>query len=892
MTPTGSRLAALLLALACLVPTWAQAPPPAQVKRLPVRFTFPVPQDGYVSVGICDSTGKLVRTLFSHEALNRASNHSIGDRYIFAWDGTDDAGRPLPAGTYQYKSLVANVSQEYVLTAGTHGNPCYRTRQEVPMVPSDTGGWGGLWGRVQGVACDSGGVYLAWDQEEEMPALLKVTPQGQKIWGAHWPPGWPPYGRLSNVVSDGEYVYVLNNAIVTPDGKLTHGTMCGPQKYTAADCSYQPVLWRVNAATGEYAKFDRTGATGPSAKLDWPFVGKPAPAIPPEEITAGTKETPDWSLGLAVYGDHLYVALRYEDRIAVIDKRTGQETSTIDGIKSPLGLAADARGNLFVVSQNQIVKISPEGKILGPVVSAGLDAPFCVAVDKAGNLHVTDRGSSQQVKKFSPQGKLLLTLGKPGGRPRMGSWEANQNDFLRPTGVAALADGTVIVGEDSAPKRVAVIRGGRIVDNWLGPLCGGAGMGVAADPERPEIVYQITGDGYIIRYLVDYEQKTWKLDAYWDGLIWPLYMAHTTVKPDMITASHGGAQVVHYNGRTFLTLSGPEIRTILRVDGYDLSPCAAIIPGGYLRYFEEFRPETRDALKAKCRNWQTDFVIWRDLNGDWQVQPDELECYPGKTTFDCRGAYFGNYFDSQMNLWTAPDPVQNEQHGDGTIREFLCSGLDERGNPIYSPDKVRVVLRDAVPTYHLPWWHWDVTKSGVRDYNNGGGIWVDEKDGSLYVPYLLVGPDEGVDYGSLNMDSKLEKFNAAGDLVWRTGRKAKGFAHPGEFYRINTIAGEVKGCLFAEDMDGQLRVFDADSGLFVADILEDPYRGNWVGPNVDWLERVNGSRVFTHPRTHQDYLLAGSLWGLRLYRVTGLDDIQRSSGSLTLPPGDAVVAPS
>jgi hypothetical protein len=347
------------------------------------------------------------------------------------------------------------------------------------------------------------------------------------------------------------------------------------------------------------------------------------------------------------------------------------------------------------------------------------------------------------------------------------------------------------------------------------------------------------------------------VSGYWDGLIWGVHPAKFAAKPDVITASCSGLKVIHLAGRAYLAMAGPEVRSIFKVEGCSLVPATAIIPGGALRYFEEFRPATRDAVWAKLRNFRTDFAIWRDLNGDGQVQPGELECCPDKTTFNCRG---GSYFDRDLNLWTSPAPVEGNA-GDGTIREFLCQGVDRHGNPMYSPDHVRVVLRDAIPLYRIPWWHWDVTKSGVRVSHEGGGLWLDEKNGAIFVNYHVGGPDEGVDYGSITMDCKIEKFSATVQLLWRNGKKAKGYAGPGEFYRTTSIAGDAKGRLFVEDMNGQARVFDMRTGVFVADVLEDAYRGNFAGPNVDWMERANASRTFTHPQTGRDYSLSGILWG-------------------------------
>lgn len=75
-----------------------EAPPPP-AKKGAVRITFlPPPTEGTLSLGIYDKAGKLVRVL-AREAQDK--DFTIGlNGLITHWDGRDDAGRPLPAGSY------------------------------------------------------------------------------------------------------------------------------------------------------------------------------------------------------------------------------------------------------------------------------------------------------------------------------------------------------------------------------------------------------------------------------------------------------------------------------------------------------------------------------------------------------------------------------------------------------------------------------------------------------------------------------------------------------------------------------------------------------------------------------------------------------------------------
>lgn len=60
--------------------------------------------EGTISLGIYDRTGRLLRTL--HRAAQPAEFGAALDGFITRWDGRDDAGQPLPAGTYRGKGYL------------------------------------------------------------------------------------------------------------------------------------------------------------------------------------------------------------------------------------------------------------------------------------------------------------------------------------------------------------------------------------------------------------------------------------------------------------------------------------------------------------------------------------------------------------------------------------------------------------------------------------------------------------------------------------------------------------------------------------------------------------------------------------------------------------------
>ena len=130
-----------------------------------------------------------------------------------------------------------------------------------------------------------------------------------------------------------------------------------------------------------------------------------------------------------------------------------------------------------------ILEFSPAGKLLRSF-GAGLFAyPHGFTVDRDGNLWATDVNDQpailgmsaknaagvvmgQEVLKLSPDGKVLMTLGTPG----VGG--TGPNAFDRPTGVAVAATGDIFVADGHAPNQhnaariVKFSRDGRFVKAW------------------------------------------------------------------------------------------------------------------------------------------------------------------------------------------------------------------------------------------------------------------------------------------------------------------------------------------------------------------------------------------------------------------------------------------
>lgn len=133
-----------------------------------------------------------------------------------------------------------------------------------------------------------------------------------------------------------------------------------------------------------------------------------------------------------------------------------------------------------VIASDTVAVLDPAGRLLASWGKNLFIMPHGLSLDRAGNVWVTDVGA-HQVRKFSPDGRLLLTIGergKPGSDAR---------HFNLPTDVAFGHDGTVYVSDGYANTRVARFTpAGRYLGQWGTPGKGPGQFdlphGIAVDP--------------------------------------------------------------------------------------------------------------------------------------------------------------------------------------------------------------------------------------------------------------------------------------------------------------------------------------------------------------------------------------------------------------------------
>jgi len=82
-----------------------EASPPPPKPAIKMLF-LPPPMEGTISMGIYDSTGKLVRTLHREAEVDSSAFVKDINGLITFWDGKDDAGNVMPAGKYSAHGIM------------------------------------------------------------------------------------------------------------------------------------------------------------------------------------------------------------------------------------------------------------------------------------------------------------------------------------------------------------------------------------------------------------------------------------------------------------------------------------------------------------------------------------------------------------------------------------------------------------------------------------------------------------------------------------------------------------------------------------------------------------------------------------------------------------------
>lgn len=793
----------LLLSATTVLAAALTAPAEPGTTNRPLVIPFEIQKPGQVSAVICDAKGQVVRELL--HAVPR-----IAGKHFMVWDGLDRDGKSVPAGDYTWKLLqTPGLKASYVMSVGSSFPP--GTDWSTACGP-------GTHATPFGIAVDRTGIYVAANTTENIETcVLKLPHDGTKrLWSALHPRAWD--GALSLAVDGGE-VFMLGH-VTASDGRIE------PAK------KRKQLVYVYDATTGKLARRTLAG----SAVGDIPVMIDVQWDQAVDTQDATDMDAHDGALVVA-YGKHN--ALRW------YDPKSGALLDTVH-VPSPQGIAVGSGGVVYATTADRIVALSRKER-MPRTVTAGLDKPGRIDVDRGcGEILVYEAGT-QQIKRFSGAGKLLVTYGEKGGRPE-GLYNAKaQRSFAGFADLCADGAGGFFVTESTtAPRRTAHFnRNGNVIREWYG----GQRWAPHAVPEgdNPNVLWIGSHYGWIMRVLVDYEAKTWKVHSCYK---------YTGLADGLVGDSHNEGcyfRVYKKGSSTYIVLE--RLPTVLKVDDKNWRLLPVTVCGGVGSL-----PAPMKAWAAKGKTFQ-----WNDVNGDGKPQQHEFTFYDG----DIPGSY-EPYVAGDFTCY-----VVSHDRPLRKLYKFAVTKWNDVGAPIYGNMPGGVLFGTCPARFdarHFADSRWSVF------------LHQDAASGNIYAAFNDWTRD-WCDYA----DSFMHQWSPAGVSKWTVGQRGVVPVLPGEVHmHLRGVAGVAHDCVVAIDVEGgwylkhpaATYVWDRD-GLYVGGLMDHP---NLNGMEKHWYQ-CGGE--FCHAAVHTlpsgDVLFFGN-WEneVRIYRVTGWNDWLRQSGTIRL----------
>ena len=718
-----------------------------------------------------------------------------GEHTVY-WDGRDRWGSPMPAGKYRWRmAYLDGIKAAFAASVGNSGRPPYRT-------PDGLGSIGGAHGGPMAVAADTEGVYMLNGGEEGQKVLRKIDPAtGKALWFA----SCGTFGNGQAMAADGKFAYMVYS------GPYSDGTR----------------LARLDAKTG------RNAPIGPKN----------------DPVVIGDKPV----AGLAIANGKAYFSVTADNRIGVVDLATGDLGKDIP-LPAPAGLCKLDDAALLVCSQTQVLKLSLETGQVAPLIT-GLAAPRAVALDAGGTIYVSDLGASQQIKTFAAAGKLLATIGKPGGRA-LNVPKYDPLEFRNVTGLAIGPDGNLWLVEYFQPRRYAKLtRDGKWLEDFYGPNNGG----FIVDLDDPRTLYF----GSLVREDIyhSYQEQ--------GSLKW----VQTTIDYDAYTKAPDPSK--GFTVKAIHTLSP---------NGIDYSATPDYFSGQAV-WGETLRSYIFTATNGKRYLWRTpglwvwsdarwkpaaivgtkDAPFWSDANGDGLAQPEEVS----KDAVPVNNIH---YIDRNLILYGMG----------GTLKP---ARVDARGVPFYAGGTFTPFFKDEQP----PLLHRVFDNCAFAPANGMVPGKPDNTDALYYTTELE--PANGQGFWDRYCEGRIVKVKD-GKVQWIVGHHSEhgDNGHDGDTMRLTAMTGEVDGVVLFADVNGQFIAYTTD-GLCLGWTLNDG-NGHAAGAdaggsasNAIYIENMATGEFLKDPKTGKRLLVSWTTEDIRVLEVSGAfgKDITRVDGGVMLP---------
>lgn len=601
----------------------------------PVTFPITVsPDHKFVTVVVDDVKGLRVRNLLDAVEVTKIGGNPEAtepQKLSVEWNGMDDEGQPMPDGTYRIRGCShPGMKLVYEYSFLNPGTP--------PWEHYPNSGWGGDHGFPHAIACLRGHQGGKW----------RVAIGG-------------------TIAEGGTPAFILG-----AEDRRVHGFgrgWAGPKAFAAADGQLWVGLWtgkdilRLEYHTGKQVPFKTPKGTQPALTFDadvWGIaVGKTRVVVRLHDDQVAQKE-----------------------RLVVFDRETGENRVDVR-VATPI-----RRNGLAILRDGQTVVVATDGGMLEldvtnphpmpqPIALKEVEKPGPLATDTEGNLYVLDRGTDYQVKVFSPDRKLIRTIGSQGG-------QGANLDYDRTAlhGVEAISvddEGCLWAAEngdqDNRPgrgfvRRIAVWdRNGKLVKDFVGTTWYGANN-TCLHEDDPTLAL-----GYGVVYKIEPGTKP--------GYHPLRYLTHEQPADAPLWHGTGAPHVLFGSVRMFRSkVSGQMREYVLQSNGFPIlfqanerneyRPVLSIGSNEHNKVF----PQIPDEPKA--------LFLWTDLNHDSKPQPDEFQRLPG-TTYKADVGW--GYPPSRDLIW----------YVEGL--ELKPVKFTENGVPIYD---VKSAKRLPIPQLYLP----------------------------------------------------------------------------------------------------------------------------------------------------------------------------------------------
>ena len=788
----------------------------------PVEIAYNLPREARVSLAIDDQNGNRVRNLV-------ASQKRSAGRNVEKWDGLNDDGKPVAPGNYRFKAIYHDgIRVNYALSFNNPGQPTWTT--------SD--GKGAFYGdHTAPIAAAAAGdfVALATPIGEAGQPLIATDLLGQRLWGQ----ANRVFGKfgIQALATDGKTLWV--------------GAASSP-----------PVVYRVEIASGKYAPWNQTARDANGAEyrvLELPVSDKTFVDTRPKDANGATlsaSSDPNLS-ALSIKNGVLAVALKHENLVKWMDAETGISIAQI-AVAAPQAVTfASSTNDLIVLSRGKLLRVSNNGKTSAYGAGDFVDG-YGLTSDNQGHVFLSTRGANHNVLMFDESGKLVREIGKRGGRPNIGRYDAN--GMRNPAGIAVDSLGRLWVTEETMnPKRTSVWNtqtGALILDLAGTTTYAGAG---SLNPFDPTIGFS---DGAVFR--LDLNTGTSRpiyslamsatsgTDSNPNNLFPPAVhnLVSRVVKRGDLTYIYTSGN--HRGGlETHVTLwDGQHFRSVAHVGTV---PKASERDGDFAKYAHPFFVGQEGRAYA-----------WADKSGDGIVARDELtfaNLSVDETPVTLASNYWGQLPD---DAGTIPYLASGRRD---VLLKFPIRGTTKVGAPIYDIANPQI-LRLNQPIINVGEGSISGGSSG-RVYLNQDPLTAVDESGKVLFSY----PNRHVSvHGSHSATSA-----KPGYLIGPSSILGTAPAGDSEVFYLNGNLGE--NYLFTHDGLYIQTLFKDTRGYF--DIPNRAVKGLSMDATTAGGESFGGN--FVRAIDGKTYVTLGGT-DARVMEVTGLDSLRRLEGNITYSP--------